>query len=130
MPSDPPTIPEPEGSPRASRWLLPVSLLAVAVHLLGLYWPGSPDAPGFGFPGADKIAHVLLFAVPVWLLGRLTGRVRLIAGIFVAHAVASELIQHRFLPHRSGDPWDLVADLVGIVAAVTVLTRRGRAGRP
>lgn len=105
---------------------MPASLLAVAVHLFGLYWPGSPDSTGFGFPGADKIAHVLLFAVPVWLLGRLTGRVWLVAGIFVAHAVASELIQHQFLPNRSGDPFDLVADLVGVAAAVTLLRISGR----
>lgn len=116
---------------RRRRWLLALSVLAVAVHLIALYEPGSPDGViGFDIPGADKVAHVLLFGVPVWLLGRLTGRSWLIAGVFAAHAVVSELVQHWFLPYRSGDPFDLVADLLGIAAAILLLTRRGREGRP
>lgn len=112
------------------RLLRGLSVAAVLVHLVALYLPGSPE-PGFELPGADKVAHVLLFALPVWLLGRLTGRVWLIAGVFSAHAVVSELIQHWFLPHRSGDPLDLLADLAGIALAVALLlTRRGRADRP
>ncbi len=97
--------------------------LALAVHLVALYWPGSAEA-GLDIPGADKVAHVLLFGVPVWLVGRLTGRIWLVAGIFALHAVVSELIQYWFLPHRSGDPLDLLADLLGIAAAVWLLVRR------
>ena len=67
---------------------------------------------------------MLLFAAPVYLLGRLTGRVGLVAALFAVHAVASELIQWRFIPYRDGDPWDLVADLVGIGLAVLVLRTR------
>lgn len=105
------------------RHLLPVlSGLALTVHLLALYLPGSP-APGFDLPGADKVVHILLFAVPVWLLGRLTGRVWLVAGLFTAHAVASELIQHWLIPLRSGDPLDLLADIIGIGLAVWLLRR-------
>ena len=116
----------PEGGDLRLRIL---AAFAVLVHLLALYLPGSPE-PSFDLPGADKVVHVLLFGVPVWLLGRLTGRVWLVAGVFAAHAVASELVQHWFLPHRSGDPFDLVADLIGVSLAVLVLTKRGRADRP
>ncbi len=111
----------------SGRWV--VAGLAVLVHLLALYLPGSPE-PGLELPGADKVVHVLLFGVPVWLLGRLTGRAWLVAGIFAAHAVVSELIQLWFIPYRSGDPLDLLADLIGIAAALALLTRRGRADRP
>ncbi len=104
------------------RLLWGLSAAAVLAHLLALYLPGSPE-PSFDLPGADKVVHVLLFAVPVWLLGRLTGRVWLVAGVFAAHAVVSELVQHWFIPYRSGDPFDLVADLVGIGLAVWLLRR-------
>lgn len=104
------------------RLLLVLSGLALAVHLLALYLPGSPE-PSFDLPGADKVVHVLLFAVPVWLLGRLTGRVWLVAGLFAAHAVLSELIQSWFIPYRSEDPLDLLTDLIGIGIAVWLLRR-------
>lgn len=111
------------------RLLTTLAALAIVVHLLALYLPGSPE-PTFDVSGADKAVHVLLFAVPVWLLGRLTGRIWLVAGVFAGHAVVSELVQLWFVPYRSGDPLDLLADLVGIGAAVALLTRRERAGRP
>lgn len=111
--------------PRSSPWLVALAVLAVVGHLLALYLPGSPD-PGLDLPGLDKIVHLLLFAAPVWLLGRSTGRVRLVAGVFAGHAVVSELVQHRFLPRRSGDPLDLLADLVGIGIAVLLLRRVSR----
>lgn len=104
------------------RLLWGLSGTAVLVHLLALYLPGSPE-PTFDIPGVDKVVHVLLFGVPVWLLGRLTGRVWLVAVVFVAHAVVSELVQHWFIPDRSGDPFDLLADLAGIGVAVWLLRR-------
>ncbi|MCW5952773.1 MAG: hypothetical protein KIT69_11005 [Propionibacteriaceae bacterium] len=122
---------QPEAGHRRRQFLWALSGLAVAVHLVALYLPGAPE-PGFDLPGADKVVHVLLFAVPVWLLGRLTGRVGLVAAIFAVHAVASELVQHWFLPHRTGDPLDLLADLVGISSALLAsrFTRGERADRP
>lgn len=106
-----------------------LAAFAVIGHLLALYLPGSPE-PSFDLPGADKIVHVLLFGVPVWLIGRLTGRVWLVAGIFAAHAVVSELIQYWFIPYRSGDPLDLLADLSGIGVAVWLLRRAARDSVP
>ena len=32
----------------------------------------------------------------------------------IANAAVSELVQHYVLPHRSGDAYDSVADLVGV----------------
>lgn len=110
-------------SARVLPWLTGLALVA---HLVALYLPGDPrgalELPWL--PGADKAVHVLLFAAPVYLLGRLTGRVGLVAALFAVHAVASELIQWRFIPYRDGDPWDLFADLVGIGLAVLVLRTR------
>jgi VanZ family protein len=129
-----PTVPE-ERAKRASRraahslaWFAGV---AVAVHLVALYLPGDPqgtiELPWL--PGADKVVHALLFGVPVYLLGVLTRRVGLVAGVFAVQAVVSELVQWRFVPYRDGDPFDALADLVGIGLAVLFLLRRRRPRR-
>lgn len=74
-----------------------------------LFWP-SPAGPDT-FEGADKVVHATLFALlaatarwvgaPLWLV--------------VAYAPVSELVQWLALPNRSGDPWDVVADLTGVL---------------
>ena len=104
--------------PDGVLWL-PLAVLAVLGHLVALYLPGSavPAAPG----GWDKVAHVLLFAVPVWLLVRLTGRALLVATAFAVHAAASEVLQGAFVPFRSGSAWDALADVLGIGLALAAL---------
>lgn len=87
---------------------------AVLVHLLVLY---SPEGTGSGWApeGSDKVVHALIFGAPI-VLGALVGLpLRLLVAVFAAHAVISEVVQHVWLPHRSGDPWDVVADLVGVL---------------
>ena len=42
-------------------------------------------------------------------------------GVFAAHAVVSELIQHVWYQHRTGDPLDVVADWIGIAAGVVLV---------
>ncbi|MCC6496379.1 MAG: VanZ family protein [Propionibacteriaceae bacterium] len=114
-----------------SGWLRLVAGLLLAVQLVVLYLPGSPDG-GLELPwlpGADKVIHGLVFAIPVYLFGRLTGRVGLVAGLFGVHAVLSELIQWRFVPYRDGDVWDALADLAGIAIAVLLLRRNQTSGR-
>ncbi len=112
-------------SRRASRLLPWLAGLFLVVQLVAVYLPGSPDG-GLELPwlpGADKVVHCLIFAIPVYLFARLTGRVGLVAGVFALHAVVSELVQWRFIPYRDGDPWDAVADLIGIGLAVLVFRR-------
>lgn len=118
------TAPEPDPASGHPFGLVAASTVAVAAQLVVLYLPGQAT-PSVALPGLDKAIHALVFAVPVWLLARLTGRVLLVAGIFVGHAIASEIIQARLIPGRMGDPWDLLADLLGIAAAV-IAVRAGR----
>lgn len=110
-------------------WLL--AGLAIGVHLIALYLPGTPDGaielPWL--PGSDKIVHALLFAIPVYLVGWLFDRIWAVAAMFAAHAVISELIQARFVAYRDGDPWDAVADVAGIAIAVALLLWRRRRDR-
>jgi hypothetical protein len=89
-----------------------LAVLALLVQVVVLYAPSSPDAPLFA--GADKVVHVLVFAVPVLLLLLAGAPAPLVVGALGLHAVVSEVVQWVVLPGRSGDPLDVVADLAGI----------------
>ncbi len=91
----------------------------------GLYAPATPQ-PG-GVPGADKVAHLVAFAVPA-ALARLLGA-RWVLVLLVVHAVVSEPLQHLVAPVRQLDPWDAVADLVGVGAGWLLAGRCLRASR-
>ena len=107
--------------------------LAVSLQLLGLYRVAGPPQPPW-FPLADKLEHAVGFALPVMLI-LLAAALRrpgglqwpspatqaAVVGVFAAHAVVSELIQHVWYRHRTGDPLDVVADWIGIAAGVMLL---------
>ena len=115
--------PEPEAAAaparRVGRVVLVVLLgFAVLVQLVVLYAPSGPSAPPF--PGSDKLVHALVFLVPV-AVALLAGLPpRLVVAVFAGHAVVSEVVQGALLPTRSGDPLDVVADLVGVGLGVLV----------
>lgn len=92
------------------RWALGV---AVAVQLIALYAPRAPAGPQVN--GFDKVIHLSIFAAPA-LLALIVGiRARWALGVLAVHAPISELIQHFALPHRSGDVFDALADLSGVL---------------
>ena len=136
---------------RSQTWLLrgwhlvaAGAVLAVVLQLWGLYRVAGPSQPSW-FPFADKFQHAVGFALPVLLI-LLAVAMRgifgwqwpsvlltaLVVGIFAAHAVVSEVIQHLWYRHRTGDPLDVIADWVGIAIGVLVLRwillRRSREG--
>ncbi|QBF47860.1 VanZ family protein [Janibacter limosus] len=95
--------------------MVPVALsMAVVVQLVVLYAPEVPGPPS-PIPHSDKVVHAFVFALPVLVAG-LGRRVwwPVVALLVAVHAPVSEVIQHVVLPRRSGDPWDVVADLVGV----------------
>ncbi|MEO7070496.1 MAG: VanZ family protein [Nostocoides sp.] len=98
---------------RPSRLAVALFVLALAVQVYSVYAPDSPAQPTFA--NEDKIAHALLFGMPVAIAWATGLRPRLVTGIIALHAPVSELVQHYVLPHRSGDVWDAVADLVGVL---------------
>lgn len=112
-------------SPRSRRWALVPALVAVVVQLVVLYAPSGVGSPPFAY--FDKLVHAAVFALPVFfaLLARLPrGAVVTVAAL---HAPVSEVVQARLLAARAGDPWDAVADLVGVglgVLAALVVGRR------
>ena len=87
-------------------------VLACLIHLYGVYSPR--QAGPVLFPNADKVAHLLLFGSVAFLGLKIGIPARWLLGLLVANAVVSELVQHFLLPHRSGDPFDSMADLVGV----------------
>lgn len=122
-------------SPAAPRRAVVLAMVIglLAVQLIALYLPRSPGPPS-PIPHSDKLIHALVFAAPILAGALAKGRTWLIVAIACAvHAPVSEVIQHIFLAHRSGDVWDVVADLVGIcgaLAGVSWWIRRPRRRRP
>ena len=112
--------------PASEPWVAWAASVALIVQLLAIYLPGSTSSSLAiaWLPEADKIVHLVIFAAPTYLFGRLTRRVGLVAAGFAVHAVVSELVQWRFVPFRDGDPRDALADLAGIVLAVLLIHRR------
>lgn len=110
-----------------------MAVAALGLQVVALYGQVPPGvSAGFEVPGLDKAVHVGLFAVTVWaLLWVLPARVAV--ALMVLQAGVSEWVQSRFIPGRSGDVWDLVADGVGIAAGwwgwrATASGRRGAGG--
>ncbi|MCW2680283.1 MAG: hypothetical protein JWM62_1684 [Frankiales bacterium] len=94
--------------------------------LLSLYVLFTPRTGGDGpFDGSDKVVHLLLFgllaATTRWRFGPATAGLVAVA----AYAPVSELVQGLLLPTRSGDPWDVLADLLGVAAGWLLARRLG-----
>jgi hypothetical protein len=85
----------------------------VVVQLIALYVPDAPAGPEI--IGIDKVVHVSIFAAPALAALMVGLRARWALGILAVHAPISELIQHFVLTHRSGDVFDAVADLSGVL---------------
>lgn len=93
--------------------------LSVAVQLFVLYRPRVGGTPPF--PYADKVVHLVIFALPVVLAVAAGLGVRAVAVVAAAHAPVSETIQHFFVEGRSGDVADVAADLVGVGVGILVV---------
>ena len=119
------------------------AVVAVAVHLWGLYRDHGPPTLSW-FPQADKLEHLVGFGLPCFLVllalhlrAAAAGRmlrprtVGVVAGLFVLHAVVSELVQGYLYTSRTGDPFDALADTVGTGLGVLgyVAVRRRGGGR-
>lgn len=107
-------------------------VLVVILQVVVLYAPDAPGPPS-PIPHSDKAVHALVFALPVLVAGvGRRGWWPVVAVLCAVHAPVSEVIQHLALANRSGDPWDVVADLVGVAAAsigVLFMVRRLRRRR-
>jgi hypothetical protein len=107
-----------------SHRLFPLSFTLFTIILLCL--PGSivPGTGIFGIPNLDKIVHIILFGLNVlfWGWHFASGHYApskqrlcfLASTIFmIALGVIMEYVQLYFIPNRSFDSWDIVADAIG-----------------
>jgi hypothetical protein len=102
-------------------------VLACLIQLYGLYSPH--QAADVKVPYSDKVFHLLIFGSVAFLGLKVGVPSRWLLGFLVANAVVSELIQHFLLPDRSGDPFDSMADLVGVALGAWLGFRAVRAKR-
>ncbi|HHH44655.1 MAG TPA: VanZ family protein [Gammaproteobacteria bacterium] len=112
-------------------WLQRLSLLLALLWMAALFYLSNQptlETPHL-FSGQDKLFHMLAYAVLGFLL--LGARKPLVNGfsnaqvggsILVAslYGISDEVHQY-FVPGRSADPWDWVADTLGAVIAVSLL---------
>jgi VanZ family protein len=101
-----------------------VACLTVALQLAVLYAPELPGGVPSHVPFGDKVVHAGVFAAAVWAWVCLKRRWAWgVAGVFAVHAGVSEIIQWSLLPGRTGDVWDVVADLAGVALGLWVALR-------
>jgi len=89
-------------------------VLALVVSVVLLFAPSGGGAPSV--PGLDKVVHVAIFASLAGTARWRFGSPPRLLGAVVGYAVVSEVVQAALLSQRSGDPYDVVADVVGAVA--------------
>ncbi|ASO21388.1 hypothetical protein FHR81_002359 [Actinoalloteichus hoggarensis] len=100
--------------------------LALVISLVVFFMPASgvPSAP----PGTDKLVHAAVFAaLAATGLGAGVARLPLFLGL-AGYAGLTEVLQAVLPLGRSGDPWDVLADLVGLALGWGLLRLGGRLG--
>jgi VanZ family protein len=101
-------------------------MVVLSLYVLFAPTTGGPQL----FTGSDKLVHLVLFAL---LAGTARGLFGPSAPVLVAvavYAAGSELVQGALLDSRSGDPYDVLADLLGALVGWRVAgDLRGRARR-
>ena len=103
--------------------------LSALTTVISLVLPDAPEVE-VDVPGVDKLVHLLLFAVlaltATWRFGT-----RLAVGIaLLLYAGGTEVVQAVLLPNRTGDVYDVLADVAGAVLGLSVADawRRARPG--
>ncbi len=119
---------------RKSSFYLPVFVFILVTGLLLLPGDEFPKSNLFSLPGLDKIVHVIFFFLLTFLFGRPFNQSKLnnqerekwflyIALLAVCYGVVIEFVQKYFIPFRSFDVYDIVADAFGVLSA-WLLSRR------
>lgn len=105
-----------------NKWLLLAAVWFVVIWVGLLRNNLGNDMPPM-FPHFDKFAHCALFFAQIWLLARawLAQQQRppyLFLAIFALLFAAGSEIAQALFTQRTGDVWDMVADLVGASLAL------------
>jgi VanZ family protein len=113
------------------------ALIWLLISIILLTLPGSalPKEDWLDKVGVDKAVHVVLFAVLVILCCRVPAKMNLshrklkisflwIAFSALAYGIGMEFVQRYFIPGRSCDVRDVMADAAGCIIGVFFCTRR------
>ena len=104
------------------RWALPLAILWTLALLSALFLPASA-LPSSGLLEADKLVHLVLFAgfAGLWMVAlgdTLRGAAIYILVLGVSYGVLTELGQQWLSSGRKADPWDAVADTIGVIVGI------------
>ena len=106
---------------RPRLWLALWSLLIAGVIVGSLLPADELPVPPFG--GFDKLEHAfgygVLSAYAVMLFARRRTQAWAAVGLVVL-GIAIEIAQARWTSSRSGDPSDVLADLIGVLAGLSI----------
>jgi len=100
------------------------ALLWTFLILILLVIPGKDIPPGPQIPKLDKIAHIFLFGVQVFLWSKfiskserndLPGWLLVICLLSSAFGIMMEFVQKYLVPNRSFETEDILADILGSV---------------
>jgi len=121
------TLSEPDvRTSRTAWWWRAAFVVACLIHLYGVYSPHQANSD-VQFPYADKVAHLALFGSVAYLGLRSGVPARWLLLVVAANAVVSEVVQYYWLPFRSSDPFDALADLAGMALGAWLGVRALRA---
>ena len=72
--------------------------------------------------GMDKIVHFFLFAaLAIYGIRSFPRNKGALLALLVLYTLVSEFIQGNYIPHRSFDQYDIIADIVGLAAGTIIL---------
>lgn len=110
---------------RPRLWLGVWGLMIAAVAAGSL--APSPALPGLPFPGADKLEHLLGYAAlsgyAVMLFADRRAQLRAAGGLVLLGLVI-EIAQWTLTVSRSAEPWDVIANLMGVALGQGLRTSR------
>ncbi len=112
------------------RGIVVTILFAILILILSIIPPDiKGDTPSFYFPGMDKIIHALMygsFTIVVlheFLKNRYFNFIKvawILSGIFT-YSILMEIVQLTLIAYRSGDVWDILANLAGILSGAVLM---------
>jgi VanZ family protein len=119
----------------AKRFWRTVAIASLVLFLVGTHWPKLRLPEVEGGPASDKLIHFIAFAllaVPVWWTGWFS-RLRWLVVAGVLFAIFDEITQELLPIDRFANLDDLLSDLSGLFASVSILASLrdtgGEAGR-
>ena len=119
----------------APRVLLSLGIIYTLLIAVASVSPTS-DLPRIDFPFLDKIIHVLIYTIMalLWLMYGVTKRngamslktILLILFFCFLYGIIIEVIQGQFTAFRKADPWDVLANLAGVILGWLIFANVGK----